>query len=160
MHPHSSENNLHPQCSGKEGALKQGRIQEVSLTTHMAHHLTEHCDATKEKSEREGEGVEGGGGRGRERERERERAGHTMLRPFNNGVSAVTFGTHLERVRRRRRTCSGPLVCVSLVRIPLAIRISLQMTRPPNYPKKIPKHASHNLTEDLMVRKERDFTLG
>ncbi|KYN35523.1 hypothetical protein ALC56_10080 [Trachymyrmex septentrionalis] len=67
----------------------------------------------------------------------------------------------LERVRRRRRTCSGPLVCVSLVRIPLAIRISLQMTWPPNYPRKVPKHASRNLTEDLTVRKERErFTLG
>lgn len=81
---------------------------------------------------------------------------------FNNGVSAVIFGTYLEHVRRRRQTCSGPLIRVRFVgaRTPLAIRISLQMTWPPNYPSKVPKHASRNLAEDLTVRKGRDFTLG
>ncbi|KYM97680.1 hypothetical protein ALC62_11625 [Cyphomyrmex costatus] len=43
---------------------------------------------------------------------------------------------------------------------PFAIRISLRTTRPPNYPSKVPKHASRNLADGLTVRKERDFTLG
>lgn len=84
-----------------------------------------------------------------------------MLRLFNNGVRAVTFGRISnvfvgvgEHVQVRW------FVRVSLARTPLAIRISLQMTRPPNYPGKVPKRASRNLAEDLTVRKERDFTLG
>lgn len=45
----------------------------------------------------------------RNKREEREKERHIMLRPFNNGVSAVIFGTYLECVCRSWRTCSGPL---------------------------------------------------
>lgn len=72
MHPQSSGNKLYPpiRYCGKEGALKRGRIQEVLLTTHMAHHLTAHCGLTRGEKEREiergGDRERGGGGRERE----------------------------------------------------------------------------------------------
>jgi len=96
---------------GEGGAWKRGRIQEVPLTTHVARHSSEHCRAAL---------------RGK-------RAPATTSRPFNRDVTVVTFGLRsLERVRRRRRTCPGPLVssantaaardCARTIRISLGAR--------------------------------------
>jgi len=126
LHWSSFENGLYSRglFRGEEGASKQGRVQEVPLTTHVARHSTEHCRTAEGKRERE-----------REREREQpvqccDPSTAALPRWHLVRVSNVFVGVG-EHVQDRW------FASVSSARIHWRDWDSLRMTRSPNHPDKV-----------------------